>query len=237
MRGDDERRYPPGVVPGAAGAIGAIAAAVLVVWLILGALLTKCARPEPAQMIPTPAPVTVSTATSSAAVAASQSVRVTIKRSTPPADGSQVTTSKASDGANGERSTAQQVTTPNVPNWGQDEITIEVAQTLGATSAAVASASVDHSGGSNEMVRDHGRLGVLTLTAPGVLAVDVEIARLDVPPWLIGQPFEVGLDMEGNLEHFGAGSSIGGKGFAFVGYWSRWNLSAQGVALGAGLRF
>ncbi len=109
-----------------------------------------------------------------------------------------------------------------------------MAQTVGA--GAASHASIPHSNASSQH-NAHGRIGVLAGTLPGVLALDYQAARVDVPPWLLGMPLELGVDVAVNLEAGAIGVTAGGKGFAGLYGYSRWDLSDQGVALGAGLRF
>lgn len=113
------------------------------------------------------------------------------------------------------------------------QIVIELEQTAGAV--AIASSSVDHSGGVTEKVQGHARLGVIAGSFPGVLALDFQVASLEVPPWVVGVPLELGLDVEGNPQQIGAGLSVGGKAFAAGGGYL--STTGPGWFLGLGLRF
>lgn len=241
MRYDDERHFPPGVVPGAVGAVGALAAIVLVCGLLFGALLALCDRREPVQMIPTTAPVAQAIASSSAQVVATQSVRVTIRR--PSGYNGQDKAPQASPSGTlkpGGYSIGHLADSGRDDLADSDEIVIEVSQAIAATSCAGASASESPHAPQIPTSSEHGRLGVIAATMPGILAADLQLLRFDVSPatrWLVGVPLEVGLDVAGNLEAGAVGASIGGKAYVIVGAWSRWNLSAQGVAGGIGVRF
>lgn len=233
----DDRRYPPGTVPAAIVTMILIGLLLAAGALGVSAILRGCDRPGAVQMMPTPMPAASSAAiaTSSAHVTASQSVRVTIRRP------SGYNESQRTPDASRSAKTAQVTrTTGGLSFEGQgEEIVVEVSQAIAAaaTSSAQASAATSGNYGPLDSFQTHGRLGVIAATMPGILAVDVELARVDVPPWLVGMQLELGLDVAANLEAGSLGVSAGSKAFALVGYWSRWNLSAQGVTVGAGLRF
>ncbi len=74
-------------------------------------------------------------------------------------------------------------------------------------------------------------------TFPGLVALDVELVRLDVPPWMLGTPLELGIDVGAGPGAAVAGVSVGGKAYLAGGAWSRWTLTEQGIWAGAGLRF
>lgn len=232
----DDRYFRPGVVPAATVVLVLMGLLLAAGALGVSALLRGCDRTEPVQMLPrptpsaTPAARSAANAGSSAATTATQGLRISGRR-IPAA---QVTSPKSAGHPEEQGSGASQVTTPDGDVW---EWVIEASQsiTMAATASAQASASVAAPEAS--VVLDHGRLGVIAATMPGILAADLELARVDVPPWLVGVPLELGLDVAGNLEAGTLGVSVGSKAFALVGYWSRWNLSAQGVTVGAGLRF
>lgn len=246
MRGeDDEQLLPPGTLPAAVGALGALAAAVLVCGLLFGWLLGSCDRPAPVQMIP----AAHSTATASAQVSGIQHIRVTI-----PQNAQKPTLDVAPQGAR-TRSRGQSillagpspepsvspgnrpsVESSNGADYGPMVIEIEQVLSASATASAEASASVA-ANYLQPVESSHGRLGIIAATMPGILAADLEIARLDVPPWLVGVPLEVGADVAGNLEAGAVGATVGGKGYVGGYAWSRWNLSAQGLAAAIGLRF
>ncbi|MBO9542720.1 hypothetical protein J7643_19195 [bacterium] len=125
------------------------------------------------------------------------------------------------------------------PEKAQDEeVVIELTQTTSAVAASeVTSSAAVPVAAPRDALPTHGRLGVVLTTMPGMLAADVQLARVEVPPWVVGAPLEVGLDLVGNLEAGGAGVSVGDKAFAFTGAWSTWDGRERGIALGAGLRF
>lgn len=209
----------------------ALAAALAI--LLAGVALARCSPTPTDQAGPIPAPpIQTSAATTSAA--ASQSVRVTIRR---PAD--EAIASKASNGAENPQLTPQKAIAP------YEEIVIEVAQDTTAAATAQASAELDKDIRNadaiqfvdNSVDNSHARIGVITATMPGILAADYQLARIDVPPWVLGTPLELGLDVAGNLEVGTLGVTAGGKAFAGAYYWTRWNLSDHGPALAVGLRF
>lgn len=170
-------------------------------------LLARCTTPPAPQTIEPPAWMK-SSATSSAAVTGSQAVRMMVRRS-------------------GERSLSPLSTTP-------EEITIELSQAFIAQASAGAVVFHDRSS-----VRDNDQacLGFSLTTLPGALALDYQLARVNMPQGLLGMPIEVGADVVGNLEAGGLGISAGGKSYALFGAWSSWNALERGVMVGAGLRF
>lgn len=247
MRSDDERHFPPGTVPGAVGALGAIAFAVLVLGAVFGWLLGSCGGPAPVQMIPNHSPAVSSTAIATSSAAATMtgmnktSVRIPARllagynraNNTPDASSRSIRPSAPAG-------------VFSSPDGQGDEIVIEVSQAISAaaTSSAQASASVSPktseiglASGSRD---ENGRLAVIAATMPGVLAADLQLLSLDASPVtqpLVGVDLELGLDVAGNLEAGAVGATAGGKAFVGAYYWSRWNLSAQGLAAGIGLRF
>lgn len=213
---------------------------VIALVLVAGAIAFACCHgPESVQMIPAPA-----------ATATPQARSLAKGESSAQATGTNKTTiripiaaMKGSDNMAGPRPPLLQKEDGSL-NKGHDqaeEIVIEVSQAIAAaaTSSAQASASVELVSIPYKLP-DHGRLGVIAATMPGILAADLQLVRLDVSPvtrWLVDVPLEVGVDLVGNLESGGLGVSVGSKAFGIAGAWSRWNLGDQGVALGAGLRF
>lgn len=209
------------------GRLPAAIAALLALVLVAGVGLAKCSAPSPVPLV-TPQPESRAEAAASTTATASQAVKVTIRRPT---------------GYNGDSSApgaypAVRTTEQETPGGlSHEEIVIEVSQAMGAAASAEASASADHFRGIAEMVPAHGRIGVIAATMPGVLALDAQILRMDVPPWLLGMPLELGVDVAGNAQVGALGVTAGGKAFAGAWAWSRWNLSEQGLAGGVGLRF
>lgn len=205
--------------------------------LMAGLILARCPSPSPTPR-PDPTPTAQAIASSSTAATASQAVKVTIRR---PSNSDQMTkpSNMAASGdpilqKGGEQS-----------NKGYEEIVIEVSQTATtvASSEASASASVpvvqerrESAGGAGAT---HARLGLVALTAPGILALDYQLLRLDASPLsrpVLGVDLELGLDVAGNAQMAGAGVSVGGKGFATAGGWVGFQGGA-GWYLGAGVRF
>ena len=122
----------------------------------------------------------------------------------------------------------------------EEPIIIRIKQTATAAASSEASASVDHLGCVTEVVPDHARLGVISATMPGILAADYQLLRLDASPLsrpALGLDLELGLDVAANVQVGALGVTAGGKAFAGAWAWSRWDLGAQGLAAGVGLRF
>lgn len=201
--------------------------------------------PEP-RVRPTPMPAASSTAiaTSSAQTTASQSVRVTVRRSPK----GQSATLNRSNHAKEGRSLSPLSATPDDSDLEDDwEFVFEATQaiTTGATASAAASSSIvdvapPQPVDTSHDTPDHGRLGVIAATMPGIIAADLQLIALDVSPatrWLVDVDMELGLDVAGNLEAGAVGVTAGGKAFVGVYGWSRWNLGAQGIGVGVGLRF
>lgn len=199
-------------------------------------LLPRCSHNAPAgppaTSRPSPIPQAQAIASSSAAVTTTQ--RIVIRRSANPSIGKVGQTSKQS---NGTSPTSQTSPAPGEPE--DDGIILDITQTMtaGASSGAAASASAEHIPESRNMVPDHGRVGVILGTMPGGVALCFEGVRLDAPEWLIGAPLEIGVNVAANLEAVAAGTSVGGKVFAIVGPWARWDGRDRGVFVGAGMRF
>lgn len=216
----------------------ALAAAGAFLLLPLGLALSTCSAPPPVK-VTNPLPLNPSPAAQSTAQAtatASQTVRVTITRKPASQDAPQATKQGGPRGLslNGTDGGS------TAPTDGES-ITIEVSQAVGVAAGASASVIPSNSMELGNRLQNvdgsHARLGVIAATMPGVLALDYQLARIDVPTWLLGVPLELGLDVAGNLETGAVGATVGGKGFAGVWAWSRWNLAAQGVSIGLGLRF
>ncbi|MBU6428052.1 MAG: hypothetical protein KGR26_03500 [Cyanobacteria bacterium REEB65] len=119
------------------------------------------------------------------------------------------------------------------------EIDVTTSSTARSTAATTASApsQVAAAMPTQLPVPNHGRIGVLAATVPGVLAVDVEAFQLRTPWWLVGQPIEVGLDAEANLAEVGGGISLGSKAFLEAGGYTTYHGDQLGLYLGGGLRF
>lgn len=199
-----------------------ILAALAVLVGALAFLLTRCSHPAPrvSSAPAMPASHSQANASGSAAVTASQVTQATViidDLPEPPASGS------ARPPEMRRRVTVTLVATQAIA--------------VAASSSAAASASVDHFAEVGKMMPDHGRVGVILATMPGAVALDVELLRAELPPWLLGAPMEVGLDVAGNLEAGAVGLSCGSKAFILAGAWSRYNLSDRGWYVGAGMRF
>lgn len=207
-----------------------------------GMLLPRCA-PRVPLATPMPVPAAQAIASSSAAVVGTQSMRVTIRRTVgrngAPTASQQAAAQDALEGPLPAIQVSQDPGKQAVSDNQDEEIIIELSQavTSGASSSAAASASVDQFRQVAEMIPNHGRLSVLLGTMPGLVALDVELLRVDVPPWLLGVPLEMGLDLAGNLETGALGVSVGGKAYAMAGAWSTWRGDQQGLLLGVGMRF
>lgn len=243
----DDRIYPSGVVPAAV----AILSLVVVVGMKIGALLARgCDRPEPIQMIATPMPAASSAATASNSAAASAAGRfravipigaqkttldVAPQARRTGAPGQSILTSGQSSEPSQSFGMAAFVEVSNGTDPGSIVIEFEQVLSSAATSSAQSSASSEPTPPMREQQprigEQHGRLGIIAATMPGILAADLQLLRLDVSPvtrWLVDVPLEVGVDAVGNLEAGGVRVSAGGKAFVLVGGWSRWNQGAQG---------
>jgi hypothetical protein len=221
----------------AVAVLAAVFAAGAVVGFLLRGLFIPEGPPVPPAAIASPAPAV--TSSSSASTQATNKTRITVPitlldRQTQPR------TAETRISGPSQRPTAQEPAGStntgapvrlDPPEYGQ--IVIELEQTAGAS--AIATSSVDHSGGVTEKVSGHARLGVIAGTVPGVLALDFQVARLEVPPWVVGVPLEIGMDVEGNPQQIGAGLSVGGKAFAAGGGYM--STTGPGWFLGLGLRF
>lgn len=223
--------------------------------LVVGAILfgwSSCSRPKPIQMIATPAETPMPAASSAAIASSSAAATATGRfRAVIPigalkptldvapqarrtgASGQSILPPGLASGPSQSAGKAAFVEASNGTDPGTIVIEFDQVLTTTATSSAQAAAAV----GVIETSPTHGRLGVVALTAPGILAASWQLGSVEIPSWVAGMPLEVGLDLEGNLEHIGAGASVGGKGFAFAGYWIGYNLIAHGPSIGVGLRF
>lgn len=174
-------------------------------------------------------------ASSSAAVVASQAEQATVTIDEVDDPSPDLAASPSSSGMSPARSPQ------SAPNHRRITITLIATQAIvvEASSSAAASASIppDQFRDVTIMVPNHGRLGMIAGTMPGVVALDVELLMVDLPPWLMGAPLEVGLDIAGNLDAGAVGVSLGGKTYAIAGGWSQWDGRSRGVLLGIGLRF
>lgn len=216
---------------------GFLAAALAV---LAGAFFLPRCSPRAPLVTPMPVPKAQAIASSSAAVVATLGAKITIRP--VPSNGRQ------KPGSANQANRAEPLT-PKRQNIDEnqgllfddpsEEITIELSQTVtsAASSSAAASASVDQFRQVAEMIPDHGRLGVILGTMPGLVALDVELVRVEIPPWLVGVPLEIGLDVAANLEAGAVGVSVGEKAYAMAGAWSTWRGDQRGLLLGAGMRF
>ncbi|MNT50442.1 hypothetical protein D3C72_1873620 [compost metagenome] len=85
------------------------------------------------------------------------------------------------------------------------------------------------------MTQDHARLGVFVGTVPGAIALTYQVTDVEIPPWVLGTPLELGLEVEGNAQQLGAGVSLGAKAFATAGGYVGW--AGPGWYVGLGTRF
>lgn len=180
----------------------------------------------------TPSVATAAATASAAAVAqASQSVRITVR--------------KRRGAGKDTRSVVgpERVSTPLSSSVdeledGEDAVTIEVFQTIAAQATTSAQAESSARVGTSEVAqRDHGRLGVLIGTVPGLVAASYTLADVEIPPWVANINVRVGVDAEANLDHVGVALTAGGKGYVAGVAWTRWSLREQGLGLAIGLRF
>ncbi|MNY37411.1 hypothetical protein D3C86_1719730 [compost metagenome] len=75
----------------------------------------------------------------------------------------------------------------------------------------------------------------MVATVPGAIALTYQVTDVEIPPWVLGTPLELGLEVEGNLNQLGAGVSVGGKAFASAGGYLGWD--GPGWYVGLGMRF
>ena len=234
----------------------AIAVGAAVVIILLLALHFACHRREPGSprrpiaglplvaITPTPTEPTPPphSAVAQAAAATSTHVHIVIRHwptqwAVPgPGGGSQVQAGgRPAPGGSVSGSTDAAIASDSPP------IEIDVTTTSTASSTAAAKVSAPSLAAAippaQPLVPDHGRIGVLVATVPGILAVDVEGLQLRTPRWLVGQPTEVGLDAEANLAEAGAGISVGSKAFVEAGGYLGYNGRQRGFYVGGGLRF
>ncbi len=215
----------------------ALAAAGAALLAFLG--LTRCPAPDPVTppaAIASPMPAPQAEATSSAAATATGTLKATIRRPIGP-HAPQIKSENLHNGPEAQAGSDG----PHARDF--EEIVIEVSQT--ATAAASSEASAAAEAPSLEWVRreeprgrdDHARLGVMGATVPGAIAITYQLMAVELPPWLLGTPLELGLDAAVNLEAGALGVTAGQKAFAGAYYWSRWSLSDHGPAIAVGLRF
>lgn len=213
----------------------ALAAAGAFLLLPLGLALSTCSTPPPVKVTDSlplnPSPAAQSTAHATAT--ASQAVKVTITRKPTAQDALQAT----KHGGPGGLSLDDRQGGSTAPTEAET-ITIEVSQAVGVAAGASASVSAPTFGNLPKV--DHARLGLVALTAPGILALDYQLLRLDASPLsrpVFGVDLELGLDVAANAQVGALGVTAGGKAFAGAWAWSKWDLGAQGLAAGFGLRF
>lgn len=119
----------------------------------------------------------------------------------------------------------------------EEPIIIRIKQTATAAASSEASAStmpamaIVH----GPMPQEHARLGAFIGTVPGAIALTYQLADVEIPPWVLGTPLELGLEVEGNAQQLGAGISLGSKAFGIAGGYVGW--SGPGWYVGAGMRF
>lgn len=224
----DEQDPREGMMPATLAAVALVIGAIVAL-LFAGSLMARCSAPSPAPLV-TPRPESRAESVTQATATASQVVKVTITRKPASQEPAQAT----KHGGPGGLSLNGTDSGSTAPTDGES-ITIEVSQAVGVAAGASASAFVGNDGGN--VRNEHARLGVIAAIMPGILAADYQLARIDVPPWLLGVPLELGLGAAVNLEAGALGVTAGGKAFAGAYYWTRWNLSDHGPALAVGLRF
>jgi len=208
----------------------------ILVWLAIFAGVRSCHGPSDLRPTNPPSRPREATqvATASAAVSAvsTNNVRITVKKARPDAG-------KAMRSDGGPERIATPLSSSSVElDDGSDAVVIEVSTTT--TAQATTSAQAESSARETQPESaqpDHGRLGVLIGTMPGVFAASFQLGSVVIPPSVVGMPIEVGADIELNHEHAGVALTAGGKGFVAGVAWSRWDLRAQGLGIGVGLRF
>ena len=224
-----------GRLPAALAALALVLGAIVAL-LFAGSLMARCSAPSPVPLT-TPRPESRAEAVTQATATASQVVKVTITRK-PTAQDAPQATKQVRPGGLSLIGTDGGSTAPT----DGESITIEVSQAVGVAAGASASVKPDLmvQPVSNPYKFDHARLGVIAATMPGILAADYQLLRLDASPLsrpVLGVDLELGLDAAVNLEAGAVGVTAGKKAFTGAYYWSRWNLSEQGLAAGVGLRF
>lgn len=201
--------------------------------LMAGVGLARCSAPiVPPAPPPVASPTPAAIASSLTAATATGAARVTLRRpvapqSMPTFTGDGLSKDPASD-----------------LHSGYEEIVIEVTQTATAAASSEASSSApafsDQAPAFAQKRQEHACLGVVLLTAPGILALDYQLLRLDASPLsrpVLSVDLELGVDVAGNGQVGAVGVTAGGKAFAGGYAWSRWDLGAQGLAGGVGVRF
>jgi hypothetical protein len=213
----------------------AILAALVCFVILAGVGLAKCSVPPPAPIAiprPDPTPAAKAIASSSAAATMTNDLEIIIPRSPTP---------KAIALKQPNEADQRVITTPETDHP-EEPIVIRIRQSATATASSEASSSATAPGQPLRIPEEfgHARLGVALLTAPGILMADYQLVRLDASPLsrpVIGVDLELGLDVAGNAQVGAVGVTAGGKAFAGAWAWSRWDLGAQGIAAGIGLRF
>lgn len=208
----------------------ALAAAGALLLAVLG--FARCNDPGPPAPLPVASPVPAATAiaSSSTAATASQAVKVTLRRPVAGPHAPQI----KSENRNGEPETLSGSGGSHAHDF--EEIVIEVSQTATAAASSEASAVTVEGNRLQNVDTSHARLGAFIGTVPGAIALTYQVADVEIPPWVVGTPIELGLEVEGNLAQVGAGVSVGGKGFATAGGWLGFH-GGSGWYLGIGLRF
>lgn len=207
----------------------ALAVAGALLMAVLG--LARCKPPDPTvprAPLPaaSPAPAAQAIANSSTATTLSNDLEIIVppRRQLPNREGLKTAQHPEEPGG-----------PPRVSAPEEEPIVIRIRQTATAAASSEASASVHHLGSVTDMVHQHARLGAMVGTMPGAIALTYQLADVEIPPWVLGTPLELGLDVEGNLSQIGAGVSVGGKAFAAGGGYLGWN--GPGLYLGLGMRF
>ncbi|MNK46808.1 hypothetical protein D3C87_655990 [compost metagenome] len=219
-----------------------LALAVAGALLLAGMGLARCPAAEPVTppaAIATPMPTVTAAASSSTAATLTNDLEIVI----PPRRVAQnpyttVQTRPVEPQTQQPRGEVVGEISPGPYSVVQEEpIIIRIKQTATAAASSEASAStmpamaIVH----GPMPQEHARLGAFIGTVPGAIALTYQLADVEIPPWVLGTPLKLGLDMEGNLSQVGAGVSVGGKAFVGAGGYVSW--VGPGWYLGLGLRF
>jgi hypothetical protein len=221
-----------GRLPAAIAAVALVVGAIVAL-LVVGSLMARCSMPAESPPNDAMEQPNGTQSTAQATATASQAVRVTITRKPASQDAPQATR-RGEPGGLGLSGGDGGSTAPT----DGESITIEVSQAVGVAAGASASVSAPTFGNLPKV--DHARLGLVAITAPGILAADYQLLRLDASPLsrpALGVDLELGLDVAGNAQVGALGVTAGGKAFSGAWAWSRWDLGEQGVAMGVGLRF
>ncbi|MNK94664.1 hypothetical protein D3C87_1148730 [compost metagenome] len=205
----------------------ALAAAGALLLLALGLARCPAAAPvTPPAAIASPMPAAQAASISSTAATLENELEIIVppRRHAPSSDGLKPSGHPEEPGG-----------PPRVSAPDEEPIIIRIKQTATAAASSQASASIDHLAGASKMTPDHARLGAFIGTVPGAIALTYQVAAVEVPPWVLGTPLELGLEVEGNVQQLGGGVSVGGKAFATAGGYVGWN--GPGWYLGLGMRF